>query len=238
MCFNVIIAKVILLTYDNIVKAKFISRPNRFLANVIIDNHVEICHVKNTGRCKELLIEGVTVYLQKNDKSNRKTKYDLISVVKDGKIVNIDSQAPNKVFNEWLQTSDFFGNILRIKPEYKYKDSRFDFYLETDEKKILVEVKGVTLENNKIVKFPDAPTKRGTKHLCGLSECVSNGYEAYTFFVAQLKEVNYFEPNIIADKEFYKALLNAKNRGVNIICVNCNVSENSLTIDKFIDVRL
>lgn len=226
------------MTYDNIIKGEFVSRPNRFISYVIINNKIEVCHVKNTGRCKELLTKGATVFVQSNNNVERKTRFDLISVIKNGKIINIDSQAPNKVFHEWLLTTKYFGEIIRIKPECKYKDSRYDFYIETKEKKIFVEVKGVTLEENNIVKFPDAPTQRGTKHLYGLSESLNEGYEALICFVAQLKDAEYFEPNIARDNKFYNALKHASNCGVDIKCVNCNISENSITIDKFIDVRL
>ena len=224
--------------YDNILKGVFVSRPNRFIANVIIDSRLEICHVKNTGRCKELLTEGATVFVQEINNNKRKTKFDVISVLKNENIINIDSQAPNKVFYEWIVNSDYFDDIISIKPECKHRDSRYDFYIETKKRKIFVEVKGVTLENNGIVKFPDAPTQRGTKHLYGLTECIKEGFESYVFFIAQLKNVDYFEPNIIADNKFYDALLYAQKCGVKIKCLNCDVSENFICVDKFIDVRL
>ena len=158
--------------YENIIKARFISRPNRFIAEVEIDGNIEIAHVKNTGRCKELLTEGTTVYVQKSDNPARKTKYDLITVVKNGMLINMDSQAPNKVFGEWVSQGNFAANVDLIKPECKYGNSRFDFYIEAGGRKIFAEIKGVTLEEEGIVMFPDAPTERGIKHIKELCECV------------------------------------------------------------------
>ena len=222
--------------YENIKKGKFISRPNRFIANVWIDGKEEICHVKNTGRCKELLVPGATVFVQEFNKAQRKTKFDLISVYKGDLLVNMDSQAPNKVFGEWL--GNYFKNITLVKPETKYKNSRFDFYVEADGKKIFIEVKGVTLEENGIVMFPDAPTERGVKHLNELCRCVEDGYEAYVFFVTQMEKVKYFTPNRKTHMEFADALLKAQKAGVNICCVNCKASQNSLFIKDFIEVRI
>ena len=222
--------------YENIKKGKFISRPNRFIANVWIDGKEEICHVKNTGRCKELLVPGATVFVQEFNKAQRKTKFDLISVYKGDLLVNMDSQAPNKVFGEWL--GNYFKNITLVKPETKYKNSRFDFYVEADGKKIFIEVKGVTLEENGIVMFPDAPTERGVKHLNELCRCVEDGYEAYVFFVTQMEKAKYFTPNRKTHREFADALLKAQKAGVNICCVNCKVTQNSLFIKDFIEVRI
>ncbi|WP_313370532.1 DNA/RNA nuclease SfsA, partial [Sedimentibacter sp.] len=195
--------------YDNIKTAKFISRPNRFIANIEIDGAQEICHVKNTGRCKELLTEGVSVYVQEfrnSSRKTRKTQYDLISVFKGERLINIDSQAPNKVFHEMLLKGELFNNITLIKPECKYKNSRFDFYVEADDKKIFVEVKGVTLEENGVVMFPDAPTERGLKHLNELGDSIDDGYEAYVCFIIQMKDVLYFIPNYKTHKEFGETL--------------------------------
>jgi len=224
--------------YNNIIKAKFISRPNRFIANVNINGKNEICHVKNTGRCKELLTAEAEIYLQEFDDTKRKTKYDLISVVKNNEFINMDSQAPNKVFAEWIVKSGYFGEITLIKPEVKYKDSRFDFYIETENRKIFVEVKGVTLEENGIARFPDAPTQRGVKHIKGLCECVDEGYEAYIFFVIQMKNVKYFQPNWKTHEEFADSLIFASKHGVKIKCVNCNVLPDSLEINQFVEARL
>lgn len=224
--------------YKNIYQGKFISRPNRFIANIEIDGKTEVCHVKNTGRCKELLQVGADVFVQKSDNPLRKTSYDLISVYKNGMLINMDSQAPNKVFYEWARESGYFGEITLIKPECKYKNSRFDFYIEADGRKIFVEVKGVTLENDGVVSFPDAPTERGVKHLKELVEAKENGFEAYVFFIVQMENCIYFTPNRLNHPQFADALLDAKNSGVNIIAVNSIVTENELKINEFIQVVL
>ncbi len=224
--------------YNNIYPGKFISRPNRFIANIEIDGKTEVCHVKNTGRCKELLTENADVFVQKSDNPLRKTAYDLISVYKNGMLINMDSQAPNKVFYEWARESKFFGDITLIKPEYKYKNSRFDFYIETDNRKILVEVKGVTLENDGVVSFPDAPTERGVKHINELIDATKNGYNTYVFFNIQMEKCTYFTPNRVNHPEFADALTDAKNSGVNIVAVNSKVTENELKISDFIEVVL
>lgn len=224
--------------YDNIVKGKFISRPNRFIAHVEINGKEEICHVKNTGRCKELLIPGVNVFLQENDNPNRKTKFSLITVEKENRLINMDSQIPNKVVNEWLENGNLFKDITLIKPETKYGNSRFDFYVETKEKKIFIEVKGVTLEENGVVRFPDAPTERGVKHVNELCECKKEGYEAYIIFVIQMKGVMYFEPNMKTHKEFGYALKKAKNSGVNILALDCEVTKETIVMGDYVDVKL
>jgi sugar fermentation stimulation protein A len=224
--------------YENIKKAKFINRPNRFIANIEIDGEHEVCHVKNTGRCKELLTEGVDIYVQEFNNSSRKTKYDLISVYKEDRLINIDSQAPNKVFYEYLINGFLFQNIKLIKPERKYKTSRFDFYIETDEKKIFVEVKGVTLEEDGVVMFPDAPTERGLKHLNELADCIEEGYDAYVCFVIQMKDVLYFTPNYITHKEFGETLKDVKKKGVNIIALDCDVTKDRLSLRSMVDVKL
>lgn len=224
------------MVYKNIKKGKFISRPNRFIAEVEIDGKCEVCHVKNTGRLKELLISGAKVIVEKSDKPERKTKYDLIAAYKGDMLVNIDSLAPNKVFGEWAEKSGYFGKIKLIKPECRYKNSRFDFYIETESRKIFIEAKGVTLENDGVVSFPDAPTERGIKHLAELSECVKEGFDAYVFFIVKLKNAKYFTPNRKNHPEFADALELASKNGVNVKCLRCNVEENSLIIEKFIDV--
>ena len=182
--------------YENIVTGKFIERPNRFIALVEMEGKVEKCHVKNTGRCRELLLPGAAVYLEKSDNPNRKTAYDLIGVKKGELLINMDSQAPNKVVKEWLEEEIYFKDITLLKPEYRYGKSRIDFYLETAEgRRIFIEVKGVTLEEEGIARFPDAPTERGIKHIQELQQAVSEGYEAYILFVIQMKNVFQFEPN-------------------------------------------
>ncbi|MBE6667145.1 MAG: DNA/RNA nuclease SfsA [Ruminococcaceae bacterium] len=224
--------------YTNTVKGIFISRPNRFIAEVEIDGEIKICHVKNTGRCKELLINGVTVILEKNESGTRKTEYDLVAVYKGDELINIDSQAPNKVVFEWLSEGKAFDGITLIKPESRYKNSRFDFYIETENRKIFAEVKGVTLERDGVVLFPDAPTERGVKHINELTDAKENGYEAYIFFVVQMKKCKYFTPNEKTDPEFAKALRNALSRGVKVMALNCNVNERGFDICGEIEKRI
>ena len=224
--------------YENIIKARFISRPNRFIAEVEIDENIEIAHVKNTGRCKELLTEGATVYVQKSDNPARKTKYDLITVVKNGMLINMDSQAPNKVFGEWVSQGNFAADVDLIKPECKYGNSRFDFYIEAGGRKIFAEIKGVTLEEEGIVMFPDAPTERGVKHIKELCECVKNGYEGYIFFIIQMEQCKYFTPNKATQPEFAEALKKARECGVNIKAMNCNVTKDELIILKEVEIKL
>lgn len=224
--------------YDNILPAVFISRQNRFIAEIEVEGRREISHVKNTGRCRELLAEGAKVYVQRSDNSKRKTKYDLISVFKGNELINIDSQAPNKIFGEWVSDGKFIKNISFIKAESKYKNSRFDFYMEADGRKIFAEIKGVTLEENGAVMFPDAPTERGVKHVKELCECIDDGYEAYIFFVIQMENCSYFTPNRITHPEFADALIKAEKKGVNIRALNCFVTHDELKINRYIEVRL
>lgn len=222
--------------YNNIVKGKFIDRPNRFIANVLIDNNIEVCHVKNTGRCKELLVKGTIVYLQKSDNPNRKTKYDLIAIQKGDRLINMDSQIVNYVALEFVP--NLFDNIKFIKPEYKYGNSRFDIFVETDTDKIFIEVKGVTLENDGVVSFPDAPTERGVKHLKELQKAVTEGYKAYVLFVVQMADVKYFEPNSKTHPEFADELKKAKENGVVPLAYDCAVSPDSIEIRKPVLINL
>lgn len=225
--------------YNNIVKGRFISRPNRFIANVEIDGKNEVCHVKNTGRCRELLIPGeTTVYLEESDNPNRKTKYSVIGVLKGDKKINMDSQVTNKVVHEWILKGNLFEDVTLIKPEKTYKNSRFDFYIETKSGKAFIEVKGATLEEDGIVRFPDAPTERGVKHIHELCQCIDDGYKAYIIFVIQMKDVLYFTPNDITHKEFGDALRAAEKKGVKIIAVDCDVTEDSIDICDYVEVRL
>lgn len=224
--------------YHNILKGKFIIRPNRFIAHIEINGKVEICHVKNTGRCKELLIPNVTVFVEENNNPKRKTKFSLISVKKEKRLINIDSQVPNKIVYEWIANGNLFKECTLIKPETKYKNSRFDFYIETENTKAFIEVKGVTLENQGVVKFPDAPTERGLKHVKELCECIKEGYDAYIIFVVQMKDVLHFEPNVEMHKEFAEALKKAKKQGVHIIAVDCEVNEDSISIRDYVKVRV
>ncbi len=224
--------------YDNVKRAKFLSRPNRFIANIEIDGQKEICHVKNTGRCKELLVPNATIYVQEVHSEHRNTKYDLISVYKGDRLVNVDSQVPNQVFHEWVLSSDLLPKIELIKPEYRYKKSRFDFYIETTEDNILVEVKGVTLEEKGVVLFPDAPTERGVKHITQLISSLSEGYQAYIVFIIQMKDVVYFTPNIKTHQAFGDILKAAHHMGVQIIALDCQVTKNSINAGDFVEVRL
>ena len=224
--------------YSNITEGVFLARPNRFTALVDIGGSTEVCHVKNTGRCRELLIPGVRVFLEKSGNPARKTAYDLTAVYKGNALINIDSQAPNRAFGEWVRNSGFFGEKVTVKPETGFALSRFDFYIESEERKIFAEVKGVTLEEDGVVLFPDAPTERGLKHVKELTEAVKQGYEAYIFFVIQMKNCSYFIPNRKTHPEFAEALVLAKENGVNIQAVNCTVTPDSMEICDFVEVRL
>lgn len=224
--------------YDKVEKGRFLSRPNRFIAYVEIGGKKEVCHVKNTGRCRELLLPGAVVYLEASDNPVRKTKYDLIAVEKGSALINMDSQAPNRVFSEWAASSGFFGSSPSIFPERKYGSSRFDFYIELDGRRIFVEVKGVTLEEDGVAKFPDAPTERGARHLRELSSAVSEGYEAYVFFIIQMKGINLFTPNETRDPSFARELRAAKASGVGIFAIDSVVTPDSLTADAFVKVEI
>ena len=225
------------MTYKNINKAVFIDRPNRFIARCEINEQVETVHVKNTGRCKELLIPGTTVFLEKFNAQTRKTNYDLISVIKGNRIINIDSQAPNKIFLEWAKSGRFLPDILVIKPAYRFLNSRFDFYIETPFKKIFIEIKGATLENNGVVMFPDAPTQRGLKHISELIEVKKKGYEAYIIFVIQMENAKYFMPNYITHKAFADKLKECDDNGVNVAAFDTIVTEKSIVLNNEVEVR-
>ena len=279
--------------YNQVVSGTFLQRPNRFIAHVLINGKEEICHVKNTGRCRELLIPGCTVYCAVSDNPQRKTKYDLIAVEKcienqivfansgipsqrvkstpeahSTLLVNMDSQAPNAAVKEWLRSgASPFGNIDFLKPEYKYGNSRFDFYLEcktetkrtgvssnstekteamqapteneiTHPRKIFLEVKGVTLEDNGVVLFPDAPTERGVKHVRELIRCLEEGFETYVLFVVQMEHALYFIPNRKTHPQFADALCDAQNAGVHLLAFTCKVTPDEMKIDKELKVRL
>ena len=229
--------------YNNIVKGKFISRPNRFIAFVDIDGSIETVHVKNTGRCKELLLPGCTVYLSVSDKLNRKTKYDLIATEKqlengEHLLINMDSQIPNDVAEEWLRSGGLFSQNATIRREVKFGDSRFDFYIEEGERKAFLEVKGCTLEKNGIAMFPDAPTERGVKHIKELVNCIKNGYEAYILFVIQMKGIYEFRPNDETHKAFGNALREASLRGVKILAMDSEVTPDSINIKNQVNVNL
>jgi sugar fermentation stimulation protein A len=224
--------------YDNIVEGRFIDRPNRFIAHCEIDGQVQVCHVKNTGRCRELLLPGVTVLLQHSDNPKRKTAYDLVAVYKGERLINMDANAPNAVFGEWLKGGGLGFVPELIKPECVHGDSRFDFYFEHQGRRCFAEVKGVTLEDGNVVRFPDAPTERGVKHLRGLAQCVKEGFDAYAVFVIQMRGVERFEPAWDKHKEFGLALQEAEKAGVRLIAVDCNVRPDSLEIAESVPISL
>ena len=222
--------------YDNIVSGIFLKRPNRFIAHVIVDGEEQVCHVKNTGRCGELLIKGARVFLQRASNPERKTKYDLIAVRKGERIVNIDSAAPNKVAAELIPS--LYPEAISVKPEAKFGDSRLDFKLEFTDHTRFIEVKGVTLETNGIAMFPDAPTERGVKHLNELIKCVEQGHRATALFIIQMTDIEYMTSNDVTHPQFGEALRAARAAGVDVIAVDCDVTPDSLTYKGFIDVRL
>ena len=224
--------------YSNIQRATFLRRPNRFIAHIEVDGREEVCHVKNTGRCRELLTDRATIYVEHHDNPNRKTKYSLIAVEKGDLLINMDSQAPNKVVGEWLLAKEPFGKVKLMKPECTYGSSRFDFYLETEAEKMFIEVKGVTLEEAGIVSFPDAPTERGIKHLEELRACVEAGYKAAVIFVVQMEGMQHFEPNDKTHPQFGEALRQARKAGVEVLAYECKVTPSSLEITKSIPVVL
>ena len=215
------------MNYKNIVQGRFIDRPNRFIAHVELDGKTETVHVKNTGRCRELLIPGAEVWLTEPGTPGRKTRYDLIAVRKqNGILFNIDSQAPNQAVREWLSDQDFD----RILPEYTYGRSRIDFYMERGRQKYLLEVKGCTLEIDGIGYFPDAPTERGVKHLTELAKAAEEGYHAAVAFVIQMDGVSEVRPNAQTHPEFAEALSAARKAGVQILMLPCHVEPGSLKI--------
>lgn len=224
--------------YNKIVEGIFLERPNRFIAYVLINGKQETVHVKNTGRCKELLVPGATVFLEESDNPNRKTKYDLVKVIKENRIINMDSQAPNKVVGEWLSENNLYKNTTLIKAEKTYEKSRFDFYIEGDGRKAFIEVKGVTLEDNGVVRFPDAPSDRAVKHIEHLIKASKDGYDTYVMFVIQMKNVKYFEPNTKTHPKFAEILKKASDEGVNILAYECNVTKTGMNIEKPVKVVL
>ena len=221
--------------YPNIHKSKFISRPNRFIACAELNGEAVVCHVKNTGRCKELLIPSAEIYLTESDNPARKTKYDLVAVNKKGTLFNIDSQAPNIAAGEYLKK--LYPSAL-IRAEKVFGKSRFDFYVENGDEKIIVEVKGVTLEKEGVALFPDAPTERGVKHIKELTALAAQGYKTQILFVIQTADIKCFSPNDETHKEFGDALRTAQQNGVQITAVNCIVTPDSMEINDFVDVVL
>ncbi|MBQ8184513.1 MAG: DNA/RNA nuclease SfsA [Lachnospiraceae bacterium] len=223
--------------YENMEPAVFLERPNRFIAWVETAGGREICHVKNTGRCRELLLPGAALYVQRNNNPQRKTPLDLIGVVKGNTLINMDSQAPNKAVQEWLERQ-CAGRDVRIRPEYRYGNSRVDFYVEAGERKILVEVKGVTLEEEGVARFPDAPTERGVKHIRELAASLQEGYEAVILFVIQMKGIRHMEPNDKTHAAFGEALREAARAGVQVLAYDCLVEPDSMVLDQQIPVKL
>ncbi|MBQ8210392.1 MAG: DNA/RNA nuclease SfsA [Clostridia bacterium] len=221
--------------YSNIHRAEFVSRPNRFIACAELDGEAVVCHVKNTGRCKELLVPDSEVYLTESNNPARKTKYDLVAVNKNGQLFNIDSQAPNIAAGEYLKKN--YPDAL-IRPETKFGNSRFDFYIENGDEKIIVEVKGVTLEKDGVALFPDAPTERGVKHIKELTEYAAKGYKTQILFVIQTENISSFSPNDVTHKAFGDALRTAKQKGVTVTAVNCSVTPDSMEIKNDINVVL
>ncbi len=229
--------------YLNVCKGKFISRPNRFIAQVEINGQQETVHVKNTGRCRELLLPGSTVYLARAENPSRKTQYDLIGVEKkrDGKpdlAINMDSQAANDAAAEWLKKGALFPKDAVIRREVTYGKSRFDFYVEYADQKVFLEVKGVTLERDGLALFPDAPTERGVKHIMELISAVQEGYQGYILFVVQMKEIHALSPNDLMHKAFGAALRHAKEAGVQILAADCIITPDTMEIDSMIPVKL
>ena len=223
--------------YKNVVPGIFLSRPNRFIAHIVIDGQTEICHVKNTGRCRELLPPGCRVWCHHSDNPNRKTKYDLITVQKGQRLINMDSQAPNAAAKEWLLAGGL-GDIGDLRPEIFHGDSRFDFAFKKDGRQCFLEVKGVTLENDGVCAFPDAPTQRGTRHLRHLTQAAQDGYGAYVLFVIQMADVKYLHPNNATDPDFGSALRAAHAAGVEILAMDCLVTVDSMAIQAPVTVVL
>lgn len=228
--------------YTKVIKAKFLARPNRFIAYCEVDGRRETVHVKNTGRCRELLVPDATVYLSVSDNPERKTKFDLVAVEKltdRGRImINMDSQAPNAAAYEWLLSGELFGESATVRREVTYGNSRFDLYVEDGERRAFVEVKGVTLENEGVASFPDAPTERGIKHLQELISAQNDGFEAYILFIIQMEGIHTFAPNDETHKAFGDALRQAAESGVKILAYDCTVTPDEMQIDKPIKILL
>ena len=223
--------------YENMVPGAFRSRPNRFIAHVEINGEDAVCHVKNTGRCKELLTPGAKVWCQLSQNPARKTKYDLIGVQKGHRLINMDSQAPNAAAKEYLLRGGL-GQLENLRAETFHGDSRFDFSFRKDGKLCFLEVKGVTLESDGICAFPDAPTQRGAKHLKGLAKAAQEGFGAYVLFVIQMEDVKYLHPNDDTDPAFGRALREAVQAGVQVLAVDCSVTEDTMTIKSPVEVKL
>ncbi|MGI6772344.1 MAG: DNA/RNA nuclease SfsA [Clostridiales bacterium] len=224
--------------YDRIKRAEFIERKNRFTATILIDGKEELCHIKTTGRCRELFINGADIFVQENISPVRKTKYDLISVYKQDLLVNTDSQVSNTVALEIINQGRLFNNIIKVKPEYKKLNSRFDFLVELENNMAFIEVKGVTLEDDGVALFPDAPTERGLKHVKELISLIEAGFKACIVFIVQMDGIEVFRPNARQDRAFAEALKKAKEKGVIIRAFNCNVTFDGIYPAEEIEVQI
>lgn len=222
--------------YRRIKEGRFLGRPNRFIARVEIDGKEELCHVKNTGRLRELLIPQARVFVEESENPRRKTRYDLVQVYKGEQLVNIDSQMPNYLVREWIEAGELFPDVTHVAMERRYGHSRFDLYVEHGGKKAFLEVKGVTLEVDGTARFPDAPTQRGVRHMQELMDCISQGYEAYLIFVIQMKGVTLFQANWTTQPEFGRVLQQASDAGVHVLACDCQVRPGNIFIDQKIPV--
>lgn len=240
LIYILVIVGGVFLKYYNIVEGIFLNRPNRFIANVLINGELEKVHVKNTGRCKEILKEGTKVYLERSNNPNRKTKYSLISAYKGDLLINIDSQVPNDVIYSSI-SSNKVAELMEVdylKREVTYGNSRFDLYYEKEEKKGFIEIKGITLEADGISMFPDAPTERGTKHVLEIIKSIKEGYKSYIFFLIQMKDIDCFKPNETMDKKFANALQMAKKEGVNMLAYNSIVTKDEINLGKRVEILI
>ena len=228
--------------YENIHPGIFLSRPNRFIAHVEVEGQEQVCHVKNTGRCRELLRPGCRVWLEKNGNPGRKTAFDLVAVEKQRPegtlLVNMDSQAPNKVFGEWAGAGNFRSDLKLLRPETTFGNSRFDYYWESSKSRGFVEIKGVTLEHNGVVRFPDAPTERGVKHLEELMAARAAGYETAVCFIVQMEGMRHLEPNDATHPQFGDALRRAAAAGVEVLALECAVTPQTLRAVRLLPVKL
>lgn len=224
--------------YAHVIQGTFVERPNRFIAMVNIHGHIEKAHVKNTGRCRELLIPGTTVFLQVHDDPKRKTKYSLITVLKGDTYINIDSQIPNKLAEEYVKAGHVLNEPLTVKREKTYGDSRFDLFVTSGNRQMFIEVKGVTLNQEGVARFPDAPTERGVKHIKGLIKAIENGYEAAILFIVQMKGISHFEPNMETHPEFGHVLKEAQKAGVRLLAVDCQVGSDWIETDQPVEINL
>lgn len=224
--------------YGEVISGRFLDRPNRFIAHVETAEGIQTVHVKNTGRCRELLLPGATVYLERGTNPNRKTAFDLIAVEKGSRLINMDAQAPNRVFAEWVTGSEAFPGVKRVQPEYRFGESRLDFCLETERGLHLVEVKGVTLEEDGAARFPDAPTERGVRHIRELQKATENGLDATLFFVVQMRNIHSVAPNDMTHPAFGAAMREAAQHGVRVLAYDCAVMPDSLHICQPVPVIL